>query len=102
MIQKFSAWIKKSAKGPKEWLNECRSVVFSPWLIPTTVKTRFIGILVIFKMMLKYKEVVKKFFGDKHDRNLRKYPIKRYGIVHCVVQTLEQLVVSFLESQKKN
>lgn len=63
----------------------------------------FVSVVVMFRMMFKYKEVVSRCFGAQSDRNLRnRVPDNETcDVVEAVVDTLDQLVISCLVSQKK-
>lgn len=71
ILQKCVTWAKKSAKDRKGWTDACQYLGFNARIIPTPVKTRFVSVLVMLKIMLSDKEVVRNCFGTRTNRSLR-------------------------------
>lgn len=73
-------------------------------IIPTPVKTRFLSVVLMTKMMLKYKKVIDECFGFQPNLNLRQIVPTNdtWEIVNIIVNTSEQLIVSCLRSQRGN
>lgn len=62
---------KRSPKGRTAYFDSCEIKNMPKQVIPTPVKTRLLSVVVIIKMILKYKKVFDECFRSQRNLNLR-------------------------------